>query len=164
MSETLTLNVNGFDYTYSVGDLPGQIPENEFLLDTIRYRIGLTGTKKSCDEGACGCCAVMIDGKAVASCMTLSSECEGKQSITIEGLADPVTGELDPIQEAFLEEHAFQCGFCTPGIIMAVKSILNENPNPTEEEVKEGLSGYFCRCISHYQVLEAVKHVTGRNA
>ena len=142
----------------------GQIPENEFLLDTIRYRIGLTGTKKSCDEGACGCCAVMIDGKAVASCMTLSSECEGKQIITIEGLADPVTGELDPIQEAFLEEHAFQCGFCTPGIIMAVKSILNENPNPTEEEVKEGLSGNFCRCISHYQVLEAVKHVTGRNA
>ena len=164
MSETLTLNVNGFDYTYSVGDLPGHIPENEFLLDTIRYRIGLTGTKKSCDEGACGCCAVMIDGKAVASCMTLSSECEGKQIITIEGLADPVTGELDPIQEAFLEEHAFQCGFCTPGIIMAVKSILNENPNPTEEEVKEGLSGNFCRCISHYQVLEAVKHVTGRNA
>ena len=140
--------------------------EHVFCLDTPHssYRIGLTGTKKSCDEGACGCCAVMIDGKAVASCMTLSSECEGKQIITIEGLADPVTGELDPIQEAFLEEHAFQCGFCTPGIIMAVKSILNENPNPTEEEVKEGLSGNFCRCISHYQVLEAVKHVTGRNA
>ena len=161
MSEVLTLKVNGAEYKFSVGDLIGQVPENESLLDTIRNRIGLTGTKKSCDEGACGCCAVLMDGKAVASCMTLSVECEGKEITTIEGLADPVTGELDPIQEAFLEEHAFQCGFCTPGIIMAVKSILNENPHPTEEEIMEGLSGNFCRCISHYQVIEAVKLIVG---
>ena len=111
----------------------------------------------SCGEGACGCCTVLIDNKAVASCITLTCECEGKEIVTIEGLQDPVTGELDPIQEAFFEKNAFQCGYCTPGIIMATKGLLIENPNPSEEEIKEGLSGNYCRCISHYQVLEAVK-------
>ena len=100
---------------------------------------------------------VLIDNKAVASCITLTCECEGKEIVTIEGLQDPVTGELDPIQEAFFEKNAFQCGYCTPGIIMATKGLLIENPNPSEEEIKEGLSGNYCRCISHYQVLEAVK-------
>ena len=100
-----------------------------------------------------------MDGKAVASCVTLTVECEGKEITTIEGLSDPVTGELDPIQEAFLEHSAFQCGFCTPGIIIAVKSLLNQNPSPTEEEIKEALSGNFCRCISHYQVIEAVQSI-----
>ena len=95
----------------------------------------------------------------MASCVTLTVECGGKEITTIEGLADPVTGELDPIQEAFLEHSAFQCGFCTPGIIIAVKSLLNQNPSPTEEEIEEALSGNYCRCISHYQVIEAVQSI-----
>ena len=159
MSKELTLHINGQTYEFTIGRKLGQIPESETLLETLRERLGLTGTKLSCGEGACGCCAVLMDGKAVASCVTLTAECGGKEITTIEGLADPVTGELDPIQEAFLEHNAFQCGFCTPGIIIAVKSLLNANPNPTEEEIKEALSGNFCRCISHYQVIEAVQSI-----
>lgn len=159
MNNELTLKINGETYDFTVGRRLGQIPESETLLETLRERIGLTGTKSSCEEGSCGCCAVLMDGEAIASCITLSVECEGKEIVTIEGLADPVTGELDPIQEAFNNHNAFQCGFCTPGIIIAVKSILDKNPNPTEDEIKEGLSGNFCRCISHYQVIEAVKSI-----
>lgn len=159
MSEQIALHVNGECYEFSIGRKLGQIPEAETLLQTIRERISLTGTKLSCGHGACGGCAVLLDGKAVASCMTLTIECDGKKIITIEGLADPVTGKLDPIQEAFLNFSAFQCGFCTPGIIIAVKSLLNKNPHPSEEEIKEGLSGNYCRCISHYQVIKAVKSI-----
>lgn len=159
MSKELNLKINGHVYEFTVGDRLGQIPESETLLETLRERIGLTGTKSSCEEGTCGCCAVIIDGAAIASCITLSVECEGKVIQTIEGLADPVTGQLDPIQEAFNNHNAFQCGFCTPGIIMTTKAILDKNPNPTEEDIKEALSGNFCRCISHYQVIEAVKSI-----
>ena len=102
MSKELTLHINGKTYEFSIGRKLGQIPESETLLETLRERLGLTGTKLSCGEGACGCCAVLMDGKAVASCVTLTAECEGKEITTIEGLSDPVTGELDPIQEAFL--------------------------------------------------------------
>jgi carbon-monoxide dehydrogenase small subunit len=99
---------------------------------------------------------VILDGKAVLSCMTLALECEGKQITTIEGLSDPKTGRLHSLQQAFVDHTAFQCGFCTPGMIMSAKALLAENPCPTEEEIKEGLSGNFCRCISHYEVVEAV--------
>ena len=159
MGRDLTLHINGQTYQFTIGRKLGQIPESETLLETLRERIGLTGSKMSCGQGACGCCAVLMEGKAVASCITLTAECEGKEIITIEGLSDPVTGELDPIQEAFLEPNAFQCGFCTPGIIIAVKSLLNSNPDPSEDEIKEALSGNYCRCVSHYQVIEAVKSV-----
>ena len=159
MSKDLTLKINGQTYELTIGDRMGQVPETETLLETLRDRLGLTGTKMSCGEGACGCCAVLMDGKAVASCITLTSECEGKEIVTIEGLSDPVTGKLDPIQEAFLSHNAFQCGFCTPGIIIAVKSILDKNPHTTDEEIEEALSGNFCRCISHYQVIEAVRSI-----
>ena len=159
MGSELTLKINGETYEFTIGRRLGQIPESETLLETLRERIGLTGTKMSCGQGACGCCAVLMDGKAVASCITLTAECGGKEIVTIEGLSDPVTGELDPIQEAFLSHSASQCGFCTPGIIIAVKSLLNKNPNPTEEEIKDALSGNYCRCISHYQVIEAVKSI-----
>jgi carbon-monoxide dehydrogenase small subunit len=97
-----------------------------------------------------------MDGKAVLSCMMLTIECDGKRITTIEGLSDPKTGKLDPLQQSFIDYTAFQCGFCTPGIIMSAKALLHEKPSPTEEEVKEGLSGNFCRCISHYQVVKAV--------
>ncbi len=159
MSNDLTLKINGEEYYFTIGRRLGQIPESETLLETLRERIGLTGSKMSCGQGACGCCAVLLDGKAVASCITLTSECDGKDIVTIEGLADPLTGKLDPIQEAFVTHNAFQCGFCTPGIIIAAKSLLNKNPNPTEDEIKEALSGNYCRCISHYQVIEAVKSI-----
>ena len=159
MSKDLTLKINGQTYELTIGDRMGQVPETETLLETLRDRLGLTGTKMSCGEGACGCCAVLMDGKAVASCITLTSECEGKEIVTIEGLSDPVTGKLDPIQEAFLSHNAFQCGFCTPGIIIAVKSILDKNPHRTDEEIEEALSGNFCRWISHYEVIEAVRSI-----
>jgi carbon-monoxide dehydrogenase small subunit len=97
-----------------------------------------------------------MDGKAVLSCMILTIECDGKEITTIEGLSDLKKGTMDPLQQSFIEHTAFQCGFCTPGMIMSAKVLLNENPHPTEEEVKEALSGNFCRCISHYQVVKAV--------
>ncbi len=152
----LSLTVNGRPYELEVGTEPDQVGPAHTLAHTLRETLNLTGTKVSCDEGACGCCTVLMDGKAVLSCMTLTVECDGKQITTIEGLSNPKTGEMDPIQKAFIDYTAFQCGFCTPGIIMSAKALLHENPSPTEEEVKEALSGNFCRCISHYHVVKAV--------
>jgi len=129
------------------------------LAHTLRETLGLTGTKISCDHGACGACTVLSNGKPIMSCMTLTVECDGCSITTIEGLSDPVTGALHPIQQAFINHTAFQCGFCTPGIIMSTKALLDENPSPSEEEIKEALSGHYCRCISHYHVLAAVRSV-----
>ncbi len=152
----LSLTVNGQVHDLKVGTEPDQVDPAHTLAHTLRETLGLTGTKVSCDHGACGCCTVLVDGKAVLSCMTLTVECESKQITTIEGLADPKTGEMDPLQQAFIDYAAFQCGFCTPGTIMSAKALLHENPSPTEEDVKEALSGNFCRCISHYHVVRAV--------
>lgn len=152
----ISLRVNGQVYELEVGTEPGHVDPAHTLAYTLRETLGLTGTKISCDNGACGCCTVLMNGKAVLSCMTLTVECNGKQITTIEGLSDPKTGRMDPLQQAFIDYTAFQCGFCTPGMIMSAKALLYENPFPTEEEVKEGLSGNFCRCISHYQVVKAV--------
>jgi carbon-monoxide dehydrogenase small subunit len=152
----LTLEVNGRIYELEKGIEAGQVGPNHTLAYTLRETLGLTGTKISCDNGACGCCTVLMDGRAVLSCTILAVECDGKKITTIEGLGDRETGKLDPLQEAFVDYTAFQCGFCTPGIIMSAKALLSENPSPTEEEVKDGLSGNFCRCISHYQVVKAV--------
>ena len=154
--ESIGLTVNGRTYRLEVGSAPGKVDPAHTLAYTLRESLGLTGTKVSCDNGACGCCTVLMDGKAVLSCMTLTVECDGREVTTIEGLADKETGALDPLQKAFIDASAFQCGFCTPGIIMSAKGLLNENPHPDEEDVKEALSGNFCRCISHYQVIEAV--------
>ena len=110
----------------------GQIRPNETLLETLRDRLSLTGTKRSCDEGACGLCTVVIDGEARASCMTLSVECDGKHITTIEGLADPRTGELSPLQQLFIDEYAFQCGFCTPGVLRAISESAGQEPPPHE--------------------------------
>lgn len=153
---TIILVVNNRTYELKMGDGSGEVDPAHTLAHTLRETLGLTGTKVSCDNGACGCCTVLIDGEAVLSCMTLTVECVGRQIVTIEGLSDPKAGQLHPIQRAFIDHTAFQCGFCTPGIIMSAKSLLDKNPKPTEEEVKEALSGNFCRCIAHYQVIEAV--------
>lgn len=163
MERLIKLHVNGNDYTFSVGNAIGQVPESETLLDTIRNRLGLTGSKLACGEGACGCCSVLMDGKAVSSCIMLTVECEGKDIVTIEGLQNPVTGELDPLQQAFLDYNAFQCGFCTPGIIIAAKALLLENPNPTRKEIEEALAGNYCRCISHYQAFDAIESIIERS-
>ena len=143
----VTLTVNGREYRFSIGDGFGQVPPSETLSQTLRKRLQLTGSKESCSEGACGCCTVLMDGKGVTSCMLLTVDCDGKDIVTIEGLEDP--------------EKAFQCGYCTPGIIMAAKALLLENPHPTGDEIKEAMSGNYCRCISHYTVLRAINRVAG---
>ena len=157
--QCIYLTVNGQQYELYVSNRSGDISPSDTLAHTLRETLGLTGTKIGCDEGACGACTVLMDGKPVLSCMTLTVECDGSNITTIEGLADAITGKLDPIQQAFVDHTAFQCGFCTPGIIMTTKALLNENPSPTEQEVKEALDGHYCRCISHYHVLEAIMDV-----
>ena len=151
--------VNGQYYQFNIGSQISEISPTHTLSWTLRETLGLTGTKVSCDGGACGCCSVIMDGKAVLSCKVLTIECDGKKITTIEGLRNPKTGALDPLQQSFIDHTAFQCGYCTPGMIMTAKAFLNENPHPTEEEIKEALSGNFCRCISHYQVIRAVMSV-----
>lgn len=153
---TISLTVNGQSYELEIGNRPGETDTSHTLAYTLRETLGLTGTKIGCDHGACGACTVLIDGKPVLSCMILTVETAGKNITTIEGLGDPDAGRLDFLQQAFIENTAFQCGFCTPGIIMSAKGLLNENPSPTEQEIKEALAGNYCRCISHYHVVDAV--------
>ena len=155
-SNIICINVNGKPYELRTGDSFDTVSPAHTLAFTLRETLGLTGTKVSCDHGACGACTVLMDGTAVLSCMILTVECSGKKIITIEGLSDSRKGILNPLQQSFIDYTAFQCGFCTPGMIMSAKALLNENPHPAEEEVKEALSGNFCRCISHYQVVKAV--------
>lgn len=153
----ITFTLNGVERKLSVGDAWGQIKPNETLIETLRGRFGLTGAKLSCGEGACGCCTVLVDDVAVTSCTMLTVEADGKTITTIEGLGNEKG--LDPIQQAFIDYYAFQCGYCTPGIIMAAKGLLIKNPHPTREEIGEALSGNFCRCISQYHVFDAIEAV-----
>ena len=153
----IKLTVNGQAHDLHLGEGPGNIEPSHTLSHTLRETLGLTGTKVSCDHGACGSCTVLIDGEPRMSCMTLTVECDGKAITTIEGLADPAGGALDPLQQSFIDHNAFQCGFCTPGMILSARALLNENPSPSEDQVKEALAGHFCRCISHYQVVRAVR-------
>jgi len=152
----INLEVNRKRYELMIGK---DILSSDTLAETLRNNLGLLGTKISCDRGACGACTVILNGKAVLSCMKLTVECDGMSLTTIEGLEDPKTGQLDPLQQSFIDHTAFQCGFCTPGIIMTVKALLNNKPKPTEDEIKLALSGNFCRCIAHYEVLKAVTAV-----
>jgi carbon-monoxide dehydrogenase small subunit len=156
----INLMVNGQPYKLEIGNQSGEIGPSDTLAYTLRETLGLTGTKIGCDHGACGACTVLMDGKAILSCMVLAIETDGRSITTVEGLRDPNTGRLDPLQQAFIDHTAFQCGFCTPGILMSAKALLTENSFPTEQEVKEALSGNYCRCISHYHVLDAVTAVT----
>lgn len=160
--EKISITVNGRRHELFIGNRVHEIDPAETLAYTLRETLGLTGTKIGCDHGACGACTVVIDGKPVLSCLTLTVECDGSNVTTIEGLADPVTGKLDPIQKAFVDHTAFQCGFCTPGIIMTTKALLAEHPSPKESDVKDALSGNHCRCMSHYHVVEAVLEAAKR--
>jgi carbon-monoxide dehydrogenase small subunit len=144
----VSLKVNGDAYELS-------IPPWRTLLEVLREDLSLTGTKRSCQEGQCGACTVLLDGRAIYSCLFLAVEAQGKEILTIEGLARSA-GALDPIQKAFVETGAVQCGFCTPGLIMATKSFLDENPAPSEEEVRRATVGHLCRCTGYFQIIEAV--------
>jgi carbon-monoxide dehydrogenase small subunit len=125
----------------------------------LREELGLKGTNIGCDTSSCGSCTVLIDGESVKSCTVLAVQADGCEVTTIEGLASD--GELDPIQQAFHEQHALQCGFCTPGFVLAIHSLLKENPNPSEEEIRLGLEGNLCRCTGYQNIVRAVQAVSG---
>ncbi len=136
-----------------------EIPAHRTLLEVLREDLGLTGTKEGCGEGVCGACTVLVDGKPARACLTLALEVEGSDITTIEGLSKD--GQLDPLQDAFVHRGAVQCGFCTPGMIMASKALLEENPCPSEEDIKYALAGHFCRCTGYAKILDAVKAASG---
>ena len=145
------LRVNGVDR-------PIPLDRDRSLLYVLREELGLTGTKYGCGEGECGACKVLVDGVAVRSCMTPVAETIGRSITTIEGLAEG--GRLHPVQQAFLEVGAFQCGFCTPGMILAAASLLNRSPHPSEEEIRAAMDGNLCRCGGYPQILEAVQRAS----
>lgn len=147
MTRSVQLKVNGEIHEVFV-------KTNETLLDVIRYKLELTGTKKGCDTGQCGSCTVLLDGKPVNSCLILAIEARGKDILTIEGLAK--NGQLHPLQEAFIQEGAVQCGYCTPGMLLSAKALLDENSTPTEEEVKEAIAGNLCRCTGYVKIVTAI--------
>lgn len=147
--QEIVLNVNGTDYELKVG-------VTTTLADALREEIGLTGTKIMCNEGECGACTVLINGTPVLSCMMLALDGQGKEILTIEGLADPDTGELHPIQKVFVERSGMQCGVCTPGMILTAKALIDENPDPSENDVRQALSGNLCRCGNYQRITECV--------
>jgi carbon-monoxide dehydrogenase small subunit len=131
------------------------VPVHYTLLEALRYSLGLTGSKQGCDKGDCGACTVLLDGRPVLSCITPVWEAEGKSVTTVEGLAEP--GRLSPLQEAFEVNGAAQCGFCTPGILMSAHALLQKNPHPSREDIKEALSGNLCRCTGYTKIYDAVE-------
>ena len=141
------VTVNGARHT-------AEIPARTLLVHYLRERLGLTGTHVGCDTTQCGACTVALDGLAVKSCTILAAQASGHEITTIEGLASP-SGELHPVQRAFREEHGLQCGYCTPGMVMALRQLLADNPDPTEDEVRHGLSGNICRCTGYQNIVAA---------
>lgn len=164
LQQIITLRVNGREYDLKVGGGIYDMPASETLSHTLRNRLELTGLKIGCDQGACGCCTVIMNGKAVTSCLTLTMDCDGAEITTIEGLADAATGELSGLQQAFVDNCGYQCGFCTPGIIMTAEALLRDNPTPTEDEVREALAGNYCRCGTHYTAVESIMNYVEKGA
>ncbi|MBI4318115.1 MAG: (2Fe-2S)-binding protein [Chloroflexi bacterium] len=148
MKQLIELKVNGEDYEVA-------IESHRTLLEVLRESLGLTGSKRGCDEGTCGACTVLIDGKPVLSCLTLALDAVGKDIQTIEGVA--VGGKLHPVQDAFIQRGAIQCGFCTPGMILTAKAFLEKNPKPTDYEIKHAISGNLCRCTGYVKIVEAIR-------
>lgn len=144
----IKVKINGKPHTLEVRD-------NELLIETLRDSLGLLGTKYSCLEGECGACTVLVDGKNMLSCLMLAVEADGRKVLTIEGLSE--NGVLHPLQQAFIDKGAIQCGFCTPGMVLAAKALLDENPSPNEEEIARGLDGNLCRCTGYIKIFDAVK-------
>lgn len=150
---TMTLRINNEEY--DITTYP-----NRTLSDVLRDDLSLTGTKEGCGKGVCGACTVLLDGIPVRSCLLLVTEAEGKDVTTIEGLSKD--GKLDPVQEAFIDHHAIQCGFCSPGMILTAYSLLQENSAPAEEQIRHAISGNICRCTGYAKIVEAVKALSGR--
>ena len=151
MKQQIELRVNEENYEV-------EIEPRRTLLEVLRNTLGLTGAKEACDTGDCGACTVIIEGKPVVSCLTLAIEAQGKEILTIEGLAKH--GLVHPLQQAFVEHGAIQCGFCTPGMIMAAKGLLDEIPKPSEAEVRRGIAGNLCRCTGYAKIVEAMLSVS----
>ena len=148
MKEPIELRINGQTVRVSVNG-------NQTLLEFLREQLSLTGVKRGCDQGDCGACTVLIDGQPVNSCLVLVSEAAGREITTIEGLSKD--GRLHPLQQAFVDHNAIQCGFCTPGMILTAVALLNENPNPTHEEIRQYLRGNLCRCTGYNQIVQAIQ-------
>jgi aerobic-type carbon monoxide dehydrogenase small subunit (CoxS/CutS family) len=155
-SNLVAFTVNNISHELEIGDKPYQVAPSDTLADTLRNTLGLKGTKIGCNRGGCASCTVLMDGIPILSCMILTVECAGAAITTIEGLPQSETGKVDSLQQSFVDHTAFQCGFCTPGMIMASKALLDNNSSPKKEDVKEALAGHYCRCISHYHVIDAV--------
>lgn len=147
MKQLMTFYVNGTEHTLAV-------EPNTTLIDLLREQLHLTGVKKGCDDGDCGACSVLCDGKVIPSCTTLAAEVQNCQITTIEGIAQK--GKLHPVQQAFVDCFAIQCGFCTPGMVIATIALLNENPDPDEEEIRDFLRGNICRCTGYTKIIDAV--------
>ena len=154
MKQLIELKVNGDIYELAVDP-------HRTLVQVLREDIGLTGTKVGCDLGECGTCTVHVDGKPILSCLTLAIEAQGKDIVTIEGLIKE--GKLDSLQQSFVDHGAIQCGFCTPGMVMTSKALLDNNPSPTDDEVRKAISGNLCRCTGYVKIVEAIK-ATGEQA
>jgi xanthine dehydrogenase YagT iron-sulfur-binding subunit len=152
--KTVTLKVNGRSRTLKVRP-------RETLLSVLRDRLGLTGAKRTCNRGECGSCTVLLDGKPVYSCLTLAARLDGRSVTTVEGLARQ--GRLHPVQQAFIDEDGYQCGYCTPGFVMAAAGLLVQNPSPSLEEIKTGLSGNICRCGNYQKIYKAVSTAAARS-
>lgn len=150
----VSFSVNGAAHTLRVG--PG-----ERLIDVLRDRLGLTGTKEGCGIGVCGACTVLVDGRAENACLVPAASLEGASVVTVEGLS---MGGLDPLQQAFLDHHAIQCGFCTPGLVMSARALLDKNPEPSEEEIRTAIQGNLCRCTGYEQAIAAIASVAGTEA
>jgi len=146
---SISLNVNG-------EDCPVQVKPHWSLAYVLREKIGLTGTKTGCEMGTCGSCTVLVDGKPVFACLRLAADAEGHRVETIEGVE--TDGVLHPLQQAFIEDHGMQCGFCTPGMIIAAKALLEKNPDPSEREVREAIGGHLCRCGTYVRIVKSILH------
>jgi aerobic carbon-monoxide dehydrogenase small subunit len=153
MTHTIRMQVNGKDYT-------ADVPSQRLLIDCLRYDLGLTGTKEGCSVGVCGACTVLMDGVLVSSCLTLAVLADGKEITTVEGLAQ--NGKLHPVQQAFIDYGGFQCGICTPGMVVAAKALLDQNPQPSDDDIKDWMMGNLCRCTGYYKIIESIRGAAAR--